>query len=178
MIYIVSGLERSGTSLMMQILEKGGFPVVYDKKRKADKNNPKGYYELFGGKIISRLEEDKVDLSEYEDKAIKVTSIGIYHLPEDFEYMIFWMERDFEELARSREKMTKGVMLNPRELRRLNDDIKIYMSGKKFIKFHTFRYNKILADPERKIYRLGKFVEIDLKKAVKAVDPKLYRNKI
>lgn len=53
--YIVSGLECSGTSLMMQVLRKGGLPVTYDDWRVADENNPCGYYELEGGKLINRL---------------------------------------------------------------------------------------------------------------------------
>ena len=53
--YIVSGLERSGTSMMMQILRSGGLPTAFDESRKPDVNNPKGYYELEGGKIINKL---------------------------------------------------------------------------------------------------------------------------
>jgi hypothetical protein len=43
-IIIVSGLPRSGTSLMMQMLDNGGVLVVTDQIRSADTDNPKGYY--------------------------------------------------------------------------------------------------------------------------------------
>ena len=61
--YIVSGLERSGTSLVMQILDAGGVPCAFDtSSRPLDDNNPRGYFELEGGKIISRLREDVIML--------------------------------------------------------------------------------------------------------------------
>jgi len=44
-IIIVSGLPRSGTSMMIQILSAGGVEVLKDRKREADKDNPKGYFE-------------------------------------------------------------------------------------------------------------------------------------
>lgn len=45
-ITIVSGLPRSGTSMMMRMLEAGGMEVVTDGIRKAKENNPQGYYEF------------------------------------------------------------------------------------------------------------------------------------
>jgi hypothetical protein len=59
--YSVSGLERSGTSLMMQMLHKGGLPVAFDDSRAADENNPRGYYELEGGKIINCLMDGSLE---------------------------------------------------------------------------------------------------------------------
>jgi len=63
--YIVSGLERSGTSLMMQILKASGIPVAYDETRKKDKNNPKGYFELEDGKIIDKLKNHIFPFDDY-----------------------------------------------------------------------------------------------------------------
>jgi hypothetical protein len=40
MIVIVSGLPRSGTSLMMQMLQAGGMPLLIDDHRPADADNP------------------------------------------------------------------------------------------------------------------------------------------
>ena len=73
--YIVSGLERSGTSLMMQILHAGGMSTAFnDSLRKPDENNPKGYYELAGGKIINQLMEGTFNLEKYKGQVIKITS--------------------------------------------------------------------------------------------------------
>ena len=70
--YIVSGLERSGTSMLMQILLAGGVPVFFDRSRPIDENNPKGYYELEGGKIINKLMDGTFPLHEYKGKFIKI----------------------------------------------------------------------------------------------------------
>ncbi|MCD6375283.1 MAG: hypothetical protein J7L94_07120, partial [Caldisericaceae bacterium] len=44
-ILVVSGLPRSGTSLMMQILRQAGIPLLVDDQRTADESNPQGYFE-------------------------------------------------------------------------------------------------------------------------------------
>ena len=50
-ITVVSGLPRSGTSMMMKMLEAGGMQILTDNLRTADENNPKGYYEYERVKI-------------------------------------------------------------------------------------------------------------------------------
>ena len=45
-ITVVSGLPRSGTSLMMQMLSAGGLPALTDDLREADESNPRGYFEF------------------------------------------------------------------------------------------------------------------------------------
>ena len=79
--YIVSGLERSGTSMLMQILDAGDLPIGYDESRPADESNPKGYYELEGGKIINRLMDGTFPLEKYKGNFIKVTAYGLKFLP-------------------------------------------------------------------------------------------------
>ncbi|MBM3285502.1 MAG: nucleotide pyrophosphatase, partial [Candidatus Aminicenantes bacterium] len=80
--YIVSGLERSGTSLLMQILRAGGVPVAFDMaSRPPDDDNPRGYFELEGGKVISRLMDGTFPLDEYRGTFIKITAYGLKFLP-------------------------------------------------------------------------------------------------
>ena len=43
-ITIVSGLPRSGTSMMMQAIEGGGISALTDNIREKDEDNPKGYF--------------------------------------------------------------------------------------------------------------------------------------
>ena len=107
--YIVSGIERSGTSMMMQILLSGGMPVAFDTSRPADYHNPKGYYELEGGKIISRLMEGTISLEKYQGKFIKVTAFGLKFLPKG-SYKIIYMIRDIEEVLDSMEKMSGPIV--------------------------------------------------------------------
>ena len=39
-LVVVSGLPRSGTSMMMKMLEAGGIPPLTDALRAADRDNP------------------------------------------------------------------------------------------------------------------------------------------
>ena len=102
MITVVSGLPRSGTSLMMQMLEAGGMETVTDGQRAPDADNPKGYYEL---ERVKRLKEDHAWLAEAEGKALKVVSMLLYDLPADFRYRVLFMERDLDEILSSQRTM-------------------------------------------------------------------------
>src|ERR1700730_18485992 len=89
-IIIVSGLPRSGTSLMMQMLDRGGVEVVTDNLRTADTDNPKGYYEFEQVKTIKR---DTTWLPATRGKAFKMVSQLLYHLPPVETYRVIFMER-------------------------------------------------------------------------------------
>ena len=71
MVTVVSGLPRSGTSLMMQLLEAGGVEILTDGIRQSDDNNPEGYYEL---EAVKRLDKDPACLENAEGKAVKIIS--------------------------------------------------------------------------------------------------------
>src|SRR5690349_20802881 len=101
-IIVVSGLPRSGTSLMMQMLDHGGIPTVTDNIRTADTDNPKGYYEF---EQVKKLKEDASWLPATRGKAVKMVSQLLYDLPAHENYRIIFMERDFDEMIRSQEKM-------------------------------------------------------------------------
>ena len=126
--YIVSGLERSGTSMMMQMLAKANIPVSSDKKRQADENNPKGYYELEGGKIINKLMDGSFDFDQYKGSFIKITCYGLKYIPEG-NYKIIYSERNIEEILDSMEKMAQITDENRQETKeiflKLNEMIKI-----------------------------------------------------
>src|ERR1700676_4693559 len=113
-IVIVSGLPRSGTSLMMQMLENGGVAVVTDGIRSADTDNPRGYYEFEPVKTIRR---DASWLPAMRGKALKIVSPLLYDLPPSETYRIVFMERDLEETLLSQERMLTrlGRTAAPRE---------------------------------------------------------------
>ena len=104
MITIVSGLPRSGTSLMMQMLESGGLPVLCDGERKADTDNPKGYFEW---ERIKQLPKDPSLIAEAEGKVVKVISQLILSLPADHDYRIVFMQRPLPEVLKSQDKMLR-----------------------------------------------------------------------
>ena len=180
MNYIVSGLERSGTSLMMQILEKAGFDVGYDNSRKPDKNNPKGYYELYGGKIINNI--NNVDFNKYIDKAIKITSVGITNLPKDGrKYKVIYMQRPIDEVLDSTDKFTDNYNVVDSSLKKalitLNDSIEKYMNIRKDIDYIFIYHRNLMNEPEIELKRLSNFLNFDISSGIDAIDKKLWRHR-
>jgi hypothetical protein len=101
-IVIVSGLPRSGTSMMMQMLMAGGMRIVTDEIRKADEDNPRGYWEC---ERVKKLKEDKAWLNECFGKAVKVISMLLFDLPSHYNYKIIFMQRKIEEVLASQKIM-------------------------------------------------------------------------
>jgi len=106
MITIVSGLPRSGTSMMMRLLEAGGLEALTDGRRKADSNNPRGYYELEKAKTIKT---DASWLGEAEGKAFKMVSMLLSDLPMDRKYKIIFMRRNLDEVLASQAVMLQHL---------------------------------------------------------------------
>src|SRR5438105_11884576 len=105
-IIVVSGLPRSGTSLMMQMLDNGGLEVVTDNVRTADTDNPKGYYEY---EQVKKIKEDKSWVPGTRGKAFKMVSQLLYDLPATEKYRVIFMERDLDEVLASQEKMLQRL---------------------------------------------------------------------
>lgn len=182
-IIIVSGLPRSGTSLMMQMLDNGGVAVVTDGVRTADTDNPKGYYEFEQVKSIKR---DASWLPETRGKAFKMISQLLYDLPPSERYRIIFMERDFDEMLASQEKMLErlGKPAAPRDqikgaytvhLDRLHE----WLARQANIELLRISYNELLAKPVEHAERVRQFLgdNVDIERMVSTVDPSLYRNR-
>jgi len=179
--YIVSGLERSGTSLMMQILEEAGFPVQYDDKRKADMHNPKGYYEIHKGLVIKNLMNGRFNNDTYKDNAIKITSYGLRYLPKG-NYKIIYMMRDIFEVWKSQEKMrNKLAMVSVSDekmrdiLKKMNEVAISKMDNRNDIDYIIVSYNKLITNPLEELHRISDFLDFDVTKGKSAIDMKLYR---
>ena len=99
---VVTGLPRSGTSLMMQMLEAAGIEPATDRRRAADRHNPNGYFEL---DAVRRLGEDALFLGSVVGKAVKVVAPLIMLLPNEYNYRVIWMERDMDEVLASQRRM-------------------------------------------------------------------------
>jgi predicted AlkP superfamily phosphohydrolase/phosphomutase/predicted Zn-dependent protease len=112
-ITIVSGLPRSGTSLLMQLLDAGGYPVLTDGVRKADDNNERGYYEW---EAIRQLPKNPRIIDQAAGKAVKVISALLPALASQNRYKIIFMQRPLEEVARSQHKMRFGQEGDENEL--------------------------------------------------------------
>ncbi len=103
-VVIVSGLPRSGTSMMMKMLEAGGVPIMTDGVRAADEDNPRGYFEVERVKDLE-MEADKRWIRDARGKALKVISFLLKELPEDCAYRVVFMRRDLSEVVASQNKM-------------------------------------------------------------------------
>ena len=101
-ITIVSGLPRSGTSMMMKMLEAGGMQVLTDHIRTADEDNPKGYYEF---ERVKQIEHDQAWLPDAQGKVVKMISALLKHLPSSYTYKVIFMRRNIDEILASQKQM-------------------------------------------------------------------------
>jgi len=181
--YIVSGLERSGTSMLMQILKAGEIPISFDESRKPDENNPKGYYELEGGKIINKLIEGTFPLEEFKGKFIKVTAFGLKFLPPG-KYKIIYSERNIEEILDSMEKMIGKKDSNREETKetfiKLNNMIKSVILEREDMDVIFLNYNQTLTNPEENINKIKMFLRLPegiIENMLNVIDTRLYRQR-
>jgi len=188
MISIVSGLPRSGTSLMMQMLDAGGLPVLSDGERKADTDNPKGYLEW---ERIKQLPKESGVIAEAEGKVVKVISQLILSLPEGHEYRIVFMQRPLPEVLRSQDEMLKrrgNMDLIPdssaleEHFQRHLIEVNRWLASKANVKVLRVHYHRVLRDPkavaEEVAAFLGASLDVDIEAMVQRVDGSLYRNRM
>jgi Sulfotransferase family len=182
-IIIVSGLPRSGTSLMMQMLHNGGIEVVTDHVRTADTDNPRGYFEF---EQVKKIKQDASWLPNTRGKSFKMVSQLLYDLPACERYRILFMERDLDEMLASQEKMLErlGRPAVPRDqMKRAYllhlEKLHAWLHTNKQMRILNVRYNELLEKPEEQARRVSEFLDgrVDAEKMVLAVDPSLYRNR-
>ena len=185
MITIVSGLPRSGTSLMMQMLAAGGMPVLADGVRKADSDNPMGYYEL---ERVKSLKEDSSWLREADGKVFKMIYLLLYDLPANGTYRVVFMERHIDEVIASQKIMLQrrgqpGGGLSDTELKsafvRHLDRVKQWLAGRPNFSVLYVNYNQLVTNPESVVFDLVRFLGpgLDARRMAAAVDPALYRQR-
>ncbi len=184
-VIVVSGLPRSGTSMMMRMLAEGGLPVITDELRRADEDNPNGYFEL---EIVRQLREgESAWLRGANGKGVKVISSLLEFLPQNYQYKIIFMERDTRETLASQKKMLE----HRGEAARISDEemeqqfhhhltsIKPWLVRQPNMDVLYVKYNSLLAEPERFCERIASFLELPLNQArmLSVPDTQLYRNR-
>lgn len=183
-IVVVSGLPRSGTSLMMQMLHRGGLPVVTDDIRTADTDNPRGYFEF---ERVKKTREDSSWLPGARGKVVKMVSSLLYDLPATERYRIIFMERDLDEILESQETMLRrlGRPTVPTEVMRNSflihlDRLNRWLPQQDFMTVLRVNYNRLLADSVSEISRLVAFLDQlpPGERLLEAIDPALYRNRV
>ena len=184
-ITIVSGLPRSGTSLMMQMLAAGGLPPLTDGQRTADADNPRGYFEL---EAVKRTKEDPSWLDDAPGKVVKMVHLLLRDLPADRFYRVIFMKRRLEEVVRSQQAMLDrtgktGAQMPPDKLIAAFESqyrrIEAWLAGQDNFEVIYIDYNELIADPAPSIGALSAFLGGDLDEAAmrSAVDASLYRQR-
>jgi hypothetical protein len=184
-ITIVSGLPRSGTSMMMKMLEAGGLDIFQDGVRRADDDNPKGYYEY---EKVKDLNLDASWLHEAQGKVIKIISTLLRFIPANLSYKIIFMQRSMPEILASQKKMLERSGEPPGEITDAVMAAKFSMHLRKIKKilaeqdnFETLfvNYSEMIANPIPQATGINRFLggEMDIDKMIQIVDKNLYRNK-
>jgi hypothetical protein len=186
-IIVVSGLPRSGTSMMMSMLLNGGVPLLTDSVRPADQNNPRGYFEY---QPIKDLEKsgNPVWLPLARGKAVKIISFLLTWLPETYDYRVILMERDLSEVIASQEKMLTGhrVPGDAAEERRTRDvyvdhltQVTNLLASRRCFRHLVVSYKDTVENPAEQATRIGQFLDrrLDVDRMAAVVDAQLYRNR-
>ena len=187
-VIIVSGLPRSGTSLMMGMLAAGGVPVITDAQRQADEDNPQGYYEF---ERVKRLKKGDIGwLAGAQGHAVKVISALLPHLPPGYSYQVLFMERPLAEVLASQRKMLARRRPDQVEageedeiaalLSRHLEETRRWLAAQPHIATLYIPYHGLVADPPRYIQQIGQFLALPLDRQAMAaaVEPTLYRNRL
>ncbi len=178
-IIVITGLPRSGTSLMMQIIDKTEIPVLSDGIRNKDISNPEGYFEL---EAVKGIVGNNSFLNDAIGKAIKiVTPLPIY-LDLKHNYKVIFMRREMDEILQSQEKMLQKDQLSEREKFKTIYEFHLKKTYRFFIEneipFIEINYNDLMKDSDLELAKLFDFLSIEKPTDLKSVlKPKLYRNR-
>jgi hypothetical protein len=185
-IILVSGLPRSGTSMMMSMLKAGGLEILSDDIRTPDANNPKGYYEL---ERVKKLQEGDIKwLSDAPGKVVKIISALLKYLPDKYSYKIIFMQRDMDEILISQRRMlerdgkvgdnTDDQVMAELFEKHLNEVDK-WLKAQKKVQVLKISYNDVLRNPRTNIKLLNDYLgnNLDISKMLEVIEPKLYRER-
>ena len=185
-VIIVSGLPRSGTSMMMKILEAGGLPVLTDNIRTADDDNPEGYYEFERVKKLPK--GDVAWLDEATGKVVKVLAILLFNLPEGYNYRVVFMRRAMPEILASQRTMLINRGEDPDKMddealavlfEKYFRQAKAWMKQQPHVEYIEVDYNTLLENPLPQIEAINRFFngKLDQDAMLHVVDPQLYRQR-
>lgn len=183
-VTIVSGLPRSGTSMMMRMLDVGGMPVLVDNIRVADDDNPRGYYEY---EPVKQTRRDSSWVQNAGGKAVKLVYRLLYDLPRDYQYRVLFMRRNLNEVLASQRKMLardgRGDEVEDAEMAALFRaelaKFDAWIKQQSNFSLIDVQYNDLLDEPGPVISRVAEFLSgsVDPQRMATVVDKSLYRNR-
>jgi len=185
-VTIVSGLPRSGTSMMMQMLQAGGVEPLTDGLRGADEDNPRGYYEF---ERVKQLATDASWVAEAAGKVVKIVSPLLKYLPPGYDYRIVFMRRAMPEVLASQRKML--ARLGDRDTAAIDDvamgarfeqhlrEVDSWMASCRNAQTLYVPYSSVVEEPVVQARAVRDFlaVELDVDHMASAIDPALYRER-
>ena len=185
-VVVVSGLPRSGTSMMMRMLDVGGLSVLIDNIRTPNEDNPKGYYEF--ERVKKMPDGDFEWLKDAQGRVVKVLAVLLTHLPDNYSYKVLFMRRNMQEMLDSQRAMLmrRGEVtdrVDDYEMARLFEehliDLYAWMDAKSNVRYLEVDYNAVLNDPFYWVEKVQQFLDIklDVPGMISVVDPALYRQR-
>ncbi len=184
-VTIVSGLPRSGTSVMMQMLAAGGVQVLADEQRVADEHNPRGYFEL---EAVRHSRTDQSWLEKAGGKAVKVIHLLLPNLPADREYRVIFMRRDLAEVIASQRAMLQrqgrpGAVLPDSKLAEVFEkqlaEVRQWLGQHSNFQVLEVQHRELIASPQTTAERVAAFLGggLDVVRMAAVVEPGLYRQR-
>jgi hypothetical protein len=186
-VIIVSGLPRSGTSLMMQMLSAGGLPLLTDSHRQPDESNPLGYYEYAP---VKRMHVGETAwLSQASGRGVKIVSALLPTLPANITARVIFMQRDLDEVVRSQramlERLNKPTQTFDAESLRAEyaahlSAVRAWLKSRTNLQYLDISYTDLVCAPAEHTPRVATFLGGKLNPAAMAaaVDPSLYRERV
>ena len=186
-VVIVSGLPRSGTSMLMGMLAAGGLETVVDGVREADDNNPKGYHELEQVKELDKG-SDTSWLDDARGKSMKVISFLLQHLPATHHYKIVFVRRNIQEVLASQRKMLErrgesGGDADDEEMAKMFaahvTKVERQLAARPNCEVLYVDHRATLKSPLEVATQVSRFLgdRLDIEKMTAVVDQQLYRNR-
>jgi len=184
-IVVVSGLPRSGTSMMMKMLEAGGMEVLTDHVRTPDEDNPQGYYEF---ERVKQIEHDQAWLPEAKGKAFKMISALLRHLPASYQYKVIFMQRNMDEILASQKQMLhrRGEPTEAVSDERMAEVFQMHLAQtyawlgqQSNVRVLFLDYHQTVRDPLAQAEAVDRFLDsaLDIQEMAAVVDPKLHRHR-
>lgn len=183
-VILVSGLPRSGTSMLMRMLSEGGMPILMDGVRETDEDNPHGYFEY---EPVKSLKNNSDWISNARGKAVKIVSPLLRYLPQGFEYKVIYLRREIKEIMASQARM-----IERRGEKKNEDESKLELLYRQHVRETETRlldddafctlfveHRRLINNPELQALQIESHLgcTLDIAKMCAAVDTSLYRNK-
>jgi hypothetical protein len=173
--------------MMMEMLQAGGMQVLTDNLRRADIDNPRGYFEFERVKGTGR---DPSWLDDAIGGAVKMAYLLLYDLPPKHEYRIIFMRRHLAEVVASQDVMlsrsaqTVGGHSDAARFMRLYSGHLERILGwlQQQPNFSTLQsqYQDVIDDPQRSAFAITRFLGIDLDSGAmtRVPDSRLHRQRV